>query len=238
MIEVPNEHEERNILDEMSLDEFRREAQKRSMSHGKRPPPYTDTQKAYAVVFAKTQRGLGAGAGDIVRSLGIAAATLRKWEDEAYEAQLLNGEGEETEAVMSDEAGNNQREIEIGTRAMMNRELPLEQEAREQRKMGRELLKQERNKEERKAKSSSMTSDTQETQETRETRETPDKRNGEKLAKAENGRTPTRTATTMAMEIISDRRSDSPSIITPRGYRIEGLNVNSLVEVLKQLETA
>jgi len=64
---------------EMTLEKFQKESQKRKIEKGRRPKPYLDEQRSFAVAYAREAVAEGISKSEIVRRLGISEGTLSKW---------------------------------------------------------------------------------------------------------------------------------------------------------------
>lgn len=63
----------------MTLEEFRNASAERKQAKGRRPQPYNETQRAFAIEYAQAEMASGTKKSTILRALGISDGTLSKW---------------------------------------------------------------------------------------------------------------------------------------------------------------
>lgn len=63
----------------MTLEEFQNAVAERKQAKGKRPRPYEDEQRKFAIDYARNELASGSRKSEILRRLGISDATLSKW---------------------------------------------------------------------------------------------------------------------------------------------------------------
>jgi transposase len=63
----------------MTLEEFQAAANKRKTAKGRKPVPYTEEQRKFAVAFARKALEAGTRKSEILKKLGITTGTLESW---------------------------------------------------------------------------------------------------------------------------------------------------------------
>lgn len=66
---------------EMTIEEFRKASEQRKKSEGRKPAPYSDSQKKFAVQYARKQLDGGMSRAAVAKSLGVSDVTISKWLD-------------------------------------------------------------------------------------------------------------------------------------------------------------
>lgn len=63
----------------MTLEEFQNAAMERKQAKGRRPTPYDAAHREFAVKYAQEELRKGSRKSAVLRTLGVADATLSKW---------------------------------------------------------------------------------------------------------------------------------------------------------------
>jgi predicted transcriptional regulator len=89
---------------EMTIEEFRTASEKRKKMEGRKPAPYTEEQKKFAVQFATEQLETGMTKAAVAKSLGISDMTIRKWLDPEQKrfrrVQVVDGAAKQSSLVV------------------------------------------------------------------------------------------------------------------------------------------